>query len=232
MIEITNILPPAYYLANTYYRPRNADPMSPVMHMVKDEEQLLHQVAQGSERAFCTLMGRYEHPLILFISRHVENSLMAEEIVQDIFLKIWLTREALASVRSFRTWLFVIARNHALSCLRSQIRLRNRHSAWLDYAGMQPEDAHTDHSSGHILDLIEQAIIALPEQQRRAFELARRKGLTYKAAADEMGLSPETIKKYLQYATASVAEFVKARSAGLSDISIALILLNIFFHTP
>ena len=206
--------------------------MSPVTQMVKDEEQLLQQVAQGSERAFCTLMGRYERPLILFISRHVDNTLMAEEVVQDIFLKIWLTREALAGVRNFRNWLFVIARNHALSCLRTQIRLRNRHTAWLDYAGMQPEDGPSDQSTSTILDLIEQAITALPEQQRRAFELARRRGLTYKAAADEMGLSPETIKKYLQYATASVAEFVKARSAGIPDISIALILLNIFFHRP
>lgn len=206
--------------------------MSGVTDMVKDEQQLLHQIAQGSERAFCSLMAGYERPLILFIERHVDNTLMAEEIVQDIFLKIWLTREALASVRNFRTWLFVIARNHALSCLRSQIRLRNRHSAWLDYAGMQPEDPHTDSSTSNIIDLIEQAIAALPDQQRRAFELARRKGLTYRAAANEMGLSPETIKKYLQHATSSVAEYVKARSAGLPEMSIALVLLNIFFHKP
>ncbi|NML22994.1 sigma-70 family RNA polymerase sigma factor [Pseudoflavitalea sp. G-6-1-2] len=206
--------------------------MSPVTHMVKDEQQLLHQIVQGSERAFCSLMAVYERPLILFIERHVDNTLMAEEIVQDIFLKIWLTREALASVKNFRSWLFVIARNHALSCLRSQIRLRNRHSAWLDYAGMQPDESNADAANSNIIDLIEQAIAALPDQQRRAFELARRKGLTYRAAADEMGLSPETIKKYLQHATSSVAEFVKARSAGIPDITIALILLNIFFHRP
>ena len=90
------------------------------------ENDLLLRVAGGDEHAFSELFNTHHQLLGTHIYRITGSAELAEEVVQDVFLKIWLSRESLAAVQHFRAYLFVISKNHALNCLRKIAKERLR----------------------------------------------------------------------------------------------------------
>src|SRR5690242_18394428 len=84
----------------------------------ENEKRLLMQVSEGGEEAFGTLFHQYRNRLYAFIFGIVRSREMAEDVVQDVFLKIWIRREELAAVDNFKAYLFRISQNHAINHLR------------------------------------------------------------------------------------------------------------------
>jgi RNA polymerase sigma-70 factor (ECF subfamily) len=195
--------------------PPLADPVSGT------ETELLEKVALGSENAFRELFHRYADLLHTFIYQLTKSRELAEEVVQDIFLQIWTSRETLTGIRHFRNYLFVISRNNAFNALKKMVRERNRQKEWEKIQDFQyPAEGAAQIEPQ--LSLIEEAISRLPPQQQKVWLLSRRQGKKYSEIAAEMNLSKETVKKYMQYATASIMEYVLAR---LDLLLIGLLLL-------
>lgn len=171
-----------------------------------EEQSLLLQVAEGDETAFRKLVHQYADLLGVYIYRLIHNREQTEEIVQDVFLKIWQTRESLTTIRNFRTYLYVISRNQALNAIRSLIRERNRRKKWEQsiFTEAFEDDALNREQQ---LSLMDKAINTVPAQQQKAWLLSRREGLRYKDIAKQMDLSPETVKKYIQYASLAITRY-------------------------
>jgi RNA polymerase sigma-70 factor (family 1) len=167
-------------------------------------EPLLQEVSQGSESAFRALFHQYADHLHTYIWQLTKSKELAEEVVQDIFLQIWMARETLSGIRNFRTYLFVITRNHALNALKKMVRERKRQEEWEQT--LHPEWEAEDIEAG--LSIVEEAIGQLPAQQQKAWLLSRKQGKKYQEIAGEMNLSRETVKKYIQYATQSITQYV------------------------
>lgn len=166
---------------------------------------LLQRVSEGDEHAFRELFHTWSDTLHGYIFQLTRSGDMAEEVVQDIFLQIWTTRESLARVRNFPAYLFVISRNHALNALKKALRLRKRQQAWEASQHAETEEVA---DCEPVLGLIDTAIAQLPPQQQKVWILSRRQGRKYSEIAEEMKLSKETVKKYLQYANQSIMEYV------------------------
>jgi len=188
-----------------------------------DEPTLIQQVAEGNETAFRKLVHQYADVLGSHIYRITHDREQSKEIVQDVFLKIWQTRESLIAVRNFRTYLYVVSRNQALNAIRSVIRERIRRKKWEQsiFTEAVDEDEKTREQQ---LTLIDKAISALPAQQQKAWLLSRREGLRYKDIAKQMNLSPETVKKYIQYASLAITRYIETHTG------IILIGLMLQFH--
>ena len=181
------------------------------------EKSLLAKVAFGDEQAFSELFYAHHQQLGIHIYRITESVELAEEVVQDVFLKIWLNRDALTKVENFRAYLFVLSKNHALNCLRKLAKERvNQVTIDENTAVLQLAD-HNDPDSYYAL--LDEAINHLPPQQQKVYLLSRHNRLKYDEIAHQMGLSRETVKKYLQASTLSITNFVHA------NINIPLILL-------
>lgn len=189
-----------------------------------NEAEILKEVGKSSEVAFASLIEHYSDQLGRFIYQITLRKEVTEEIVQDIFLKIWMSRESLTEVRQFKRWLFVIAKNHALNALRSVVKERlvqvQGHVQIADQQQPQFVDSASEIESR--LSLVDAAIAQLPPQQRKAFLLSRHYGLKHKEIAQRMQLSPLTIKKYIQYAIQSIMRYVEKAM----EISLLLFLLN------
>lgn len=179
---------------------------------------LLKRVAEGDEAAFGELFNQYSRLLYSFLFRHTDDAQLADDLVQDIFTKIWLTRESLTGVENFASYLFVIARNHALNIIRKRIAERKREAEWHDALG-----ANQHHDRQPLLDLIDEAVAQLPEQQRKAWIMSRRDGKKYAEVASAMGISRETVKTYLQHANAGIGKYVLSHA----DLAVLLLLLKI-----
>ena len=187
------------------------------------EKELLLQVARGDEHAFSELFNTYHQHLGTHIYRITESVELAEEVVQDTFLKIWLNRSALASVQNFKAYLFVISKNHALNCLRKLAKERIAQKSIEDSAVALEIPNIVDNNDYY--NLLDEAIDHLPPQQQKVYLLSRHDRLKYDEIANKMGLSRETVKKYMQVATHSIINFLQSNS----NVMPVVLMLILFF---
>ncbi|RWY53999.1 RNA polymerase sigma factor [Mucilaginibacter gilvus] len=195
-----------------------------MLDVIPCENELLLRVAGGDEHAFSELFNTHHQLLGTHIYRITGSAELAEEVVQDVFLKIWLSRESLAAIQHFKAYLFVISKNHALNCLRKLAKERLRQKTIEENAmALIPED-----NSGldTYYSLLDEAIDHLPPQQQKVYLLSRHKRLKYDEIASQMGLSRETVKKYLQASTHSITIFVQSNMDMSVVIALAAIILK------
>src|SRR5689334_11477936 len=150
------------------------------------------------------LVKMYSGLLFTYLVKLTKDRDIASDVVQDIFTQLWLTRESLKGVESFRSWLFVISRNHAVRMLTNIDKENRKRQEWHQLT--QPTAVNTELQDQAALKeaydtLVTNAIDQLPPQQKRVWILARIEGKKYAEIAQEMHLSRETVKKYLQIAS-------------------------------
>ena len=188
-----------------------------------NEKDLLLRVASGDAGAFSTLFHAYHQELAAYILRLTRSLTLTEEIVQDTFLKVWLSRASLPGVDNFRSWLFTICRNHAFNCLRDQMRQTLRQQAWIsDVINQAHSTEEPDHEQFYIL--IDAAVNQLPPRQQRIYLLSRHGGLRYEDIARQLHLSPHTVKRHMSLALHSIETYV--REHGLKVLPGLLVLLT------
>lgn len=171
------------------------------------EKKLLIEVASGNEDAFRKLFLKHHQQLGTHIFRITNSIDLAEDIVQDVFLKIWISREALTKVNNFKAYLFIISKNHTLNYLRKISKERAYKKEWEDkfIKALTIENTNSD----IYYCLLDEAIDQLPPQQQKVYLLSRHERLKYSEIADRLDLSRETVKKYLQIATLSITDYVR-----------------------
>ncbi len=172
-----------------------------------NEQSLLAEIAAGSESAFTEIFRHYKNKIYsigLAITRSPET---AEELVQDIFLKIWLKRTELLKIEDFNSYLFIITRNESWRALK---KIARKHKADLEIrktAGesvMDIEDHITDHEYTAV---IQKAIDRLPPQQKQVYELIKQGGLKREEVALQLHIHPETVKTHLAQAMKNIRAY-------------------------
>ncbi|WP_454803003.1 RNA polymerase sigma factor [Mucilaginibacter phyllosphaerae] len=189
--------------------------------VLPSEKELLLRVSYGDEIAFSELFKAHHQRLGTHIYRITDSVELAEEIVQDVFLKIWINRKALKTVQNFGAYLFILSKNHALNCLRQLAKERMRQKAIEENVVPILEEQATQNDNYYAL--LDKAIDHLPPQQQKVYLLSRHKRLKYDEIAHQMGLSRETVKKYLQGATHSITSYVQAHIDILAIVTLAII---------
>jgi len=190
-----------------------------------EEKEVLNRIAKGDEIAFRQLVQHFTPLLAPYILKFTKSKEKTQEIVQDIFTQMWLSRESLSQLKDFRRYLYVASRNHALNAIRNMMREERRHLKWLQDQSSNRDGNETPQDYSPYLGLVEEAVEQLPEQQKKVWILCRVQEKKYQEAAEEMGLSRETVKKYLQYAQASITKHVQQKVL----VALAGILLQKFF---
>jgi len=190
------------------------------------EPHLIQQLAQGSASAFDQLYYRYYEPVRLNILKITRDEIVADDILQEVFILLWEKREKFAAYEKIGGWLFVTSYNRSLNYLRhlSVERLQQKTSAIMDISRDWPLE---DSSQEVQWKLLEEAIAQLPPQRRRVFELCRFEGKSYEEAASELSISKNTVKEHLARSRETILAYVQ-RSAN-SKIT-ALVLVSVFEH--
>lgn len=186
-----------------------------------DERLLLQQIADGSENAFAVLVAQKWNNIYWQALSYVKSSYQAQDIVQDVFLKIWQERQKLPGVDRFDSFLFIIARNHIVSALRKKTDFP------LSYDALEIEEKNylPDKilSQKNLAEVIAKAIEQLPQQQRMAYLLSRDQGLSHEEIAKNMQVSKEAVKKYICRALGFLRTYIGAHL----DITVLLSIVYI-----
>lgn len=176
-----------------------------------NEQEILRLVASGDAKAFEALFRHYNKKIYTFARHLTESTDLAEEIVQDVFLKIWLKQADLLAINHFENYLFIVARNQIFTTLkkiarRSTVALEDELSLNTDQDTPESQLMHKES-----LTLIQQAVSRLPSQQYAVYQLSKENGLTREQIAEQLNLSPETIKVHLSRAMRSIRAYVIAK---------------------
>jgi RNA polymerase sigma-70 factor (ECF subfamily) len=188
-----------------------------------DETNLVSELKNHNEKAFRKLFEIYYQDIYGYSISLLKSKDYAEENVQDVFLKVWLYRENLDISKSFKSYLYTIARNQAFNILNKAandtlLKEEIFYSSQLSY----------DHGDYLIREydckkMKKQAIRELPPQRKRIFKMSR-KGKTYEEISEELGISVNTVKNQMGKALESLRIFFQTYYSILILISILLII--------
>lgn len=182
-------------------------------HQVKKLDLLLLKVSSGDENAFEELLKFYDDQLNGYIMSITRSQSLTEEMVQDVFLKIWLNRESLTEIDSFKSYLFVIARNHTFDCLKQINRKRKREKEWLNIVVNTPLNDYIEPTTDQSQEKINEAVSLLPPQQKKIYFL-RSEGAKPQEIAEELSISIGTVKKHLALSIRFLKNRIRTGGAG------------------
>jgi RNA polymerase sigma-70 factor (ECF subfamily) len=176
--------------------------------MARTDVQLMLDVKAGDEQSFEHLLRKYRTPLVNFLYRMVRDTAVAEDLAQEVFLRVYRARDQYAPSAKFTTWMFRIATNLALNSMRD-----NRHHRMeisMDQTVDTGEDEHRPLEVPDLAPNVEQelvarcraelimkAIHALPEKQRAAVLLHKYQELDYDEIAGVLECSESALKSLL-----------------------------------
>ncbi|WP_167615602.1 RNA polymerase sigma factor [Maribellus sediminis] len=194
------------------------------MSTTKPNKELIDQLRNDDQVAFYLIYDRYFKRLYSFVFRYIKIEADADEIVQEVFVKIWESRHKIQNYSSFESLLFTIAYNTTITLLRK----RAREKKYMEQvsAMQQVNNAPDVIDEIHYRELNEKVkglINELSPRQREIFLLSREEGLGHEQIAQKLGISVNTVKKHVSNAL----EFLKS---GMGNALIANVLyVTLFF---
>lgn len=190
------------------------------------EKEILAGIAAGDKQAFTLLFNHYQQFVFSFGKRLTRSEELAFDMVQDVFLKLWKSREALAEVDVFGAYLNRVVRNQALNVLRGMTK-HIQSGTEINEGNEISEETTLHHIDYHeIVRIVNDVVSKLSPQQKMAYELCHQQGLKYEEAAERMQISPKTVHAHMKYALARIREHLKKHSVHY-PVLILLLLKNI-----
>jgi RNA polymerase sigma-70 factor (ECF subfamily) len=177
------------------------------------DEDLMEMYADGQARAFEVLLTRHERGIYNFILRSVHNPARAEDLTQDVFLRVIKSAQRYKRSAKFTTWLYTIARN---ICIDQSRRRGTRREVSLDrkiggdedqgrsfldqVADPRANSGGVQVTRGQFRQKLHKALEQLPDEQREVFLLREVSGLKFREIADVVGIPENTVKSRMRYA--------------------------------
>jgi RNA polymerase sigma-70 factor (ECF subfamily) len=198
----------------SYARPVGGYDLDPA-----SDAAIMLRLAAGDEDSFNFLVRKYNRPMIYFLFRMVRNQAVAEELAQEVFLRVYRSRESYRAEAKFTTWLYRIATNLAVNHARDTKHERSAQTLYLDQpdeeSGTKPDLADDEPSAEQLLlqnermAAIKTHVMALPERQRMAVVMHKYQGMDYREIGDVLKLSESATKSLLFRAYQTLREKLK-----------------------
>ncbi len=191
------------------------------------DESLMTRYQQGQVHAFDILLSRHKTPVYNFLYRSVKDKAIAEDMLQEVFLRIVKSAQRYKQKAKFTTWMYTIARN---LCIDRSRRMKHRRAASLEAPlyGSEKRNLHDklasekpgpdrQATSGRIQQRIELAVADLSQEQCEVFLLRHMQGLPFREISNIVGVSENTVKSRMRYALeklqAALAEYAELAKA-------------------
>jgi RNA polymerase sigma-70 factor (ECF subfamily) len=178
------------------------------------DDSLIREFISGREEAFSEILGRYKNLVLNVAYRFLRNRTEAEDVAQDVFLKIYRSARTYEPKAKFSTWVYKITANVCLN------RLRNEKNAAKSVSYDHQDQADMGSSPGCFspseelernerLTVVHDALHCLPANQRLAIVLKRYEGLSYREIAEIIGCSPAAVDSLLQRANGKLRKYLE-----------------------
>lgn len=189
-----------------------------------NERELLNRTAERDQRAFKLLYDQFSPKVYNYALRLLHTQELAEEMVQEVFFKIWTLQSALLQINNFDAYLKTTTRNRCLNVIRRMvIDGRADKIITANYV-----DAHNETEEAIILkdtrQVINHAVALLPPQQKEVYQLCHQQGLKYDEVAKRLNISVNTVQTHMRRALKFLREHLK-NNANITALLIVMKLL-------
>jgi RNA polymerase sigma-70 factor (ECF subfamily) len=179
----------------------------------KLETKIMAEVAEGNIAAFRGIVERHQRPLLNFVSKYIDDKAAAEDIAQEVFLRVFKAARDYKPKAKFKTWLFKIAANYCLNEIRSRSRRPCLELWGLNEAGfivIAPDSCCPEKilENKELGTAILTAISMLPEKQRMALLLQKYVEFSYQEISQIMGCSVPAVESLIQRARQSLQKYL------------------------
>ena len=163
-------------------------------------------LADGNERAFDALFVEYYPKVLQFVMRFCHDKSEAENIVQDLFMELWIKRERFTKIENLDNYLFVSARNSAIHYVKQSLVCVDDESACNVQSNYVSGDMKLCYEE--LYGFIMREIDSMPEQRRRVFVMSRVDGLSNAEIAERLGISKRTVEPHISAALAHLRKIL------------------------
>ena len=175
-----------------------------------ENQILILGLINGDKAAFRKIYTLYHDSLYGMAYRYLRNSQLADDAVQDIFVKLWTERKNLDVDKSLHGFLFSSIKNHVLNMIRSNARRIERNYEYYCSNGIDNSDPEIILIDSNYNDFLNKGIESLPPLKKEIF-LLRNKGTSYKDIAEMTGCSINTVKSYLHQTRHYLRDYISSR---------------------
>lgn len=173
-------------------------------------------MSAGEEEAFNQLFNIYWDKVYATALILTKSNQLAEDIAQEVFLRLWQNREKANGIENLEAYLFITARNLIYNRL-SRIKLEIAYNNYLQHQFSTPgKDIEALAEFRQLRGIIAEGIQQLPPQQQKAFRLSREEGLNHEAISRQMGVSRATVKDYIVRAIAFLRKYLQEHATLLA----------------
>jgi RNA polymerase sigma-70 factor (family 1) len=170
----------------------------------QNDQELFTSIKEGNEKAFEALFRAYYPFLCMYCTRLLKDASAAEEIVQELFVKLWEKRSQTTIDTSVKNYLFRAAKNHCLNYIKhSHIKNEYNRKMLEESESSSPE---TEEPDTDLIKTIEKSISSLPDKRREIFRLNREEGLKYREIAEKLNISIKTVETQMGLALKTLRE--------------------------
>lgn len=163
----------------------------------EDNYKLIIGLKNGDKASFEEVFRCYYADLVNYCNRYVNDDDDAEEIVQDIFTKLWFKHEYININVSLRSYLYKAVRNHALNHL-NYIKHREKFQQYVGFSTMNNQNTPLNRlQEEDIKSRLDKTILTMPDKCREVFELKRFEGLRNRDIAEQLGISLKAVEKHI-----------------------------------
>ncbi len=184
--------------------------------MKADTHDLVIRLRNGDRNAYETIYKRYAERMYYFSVKYLENDTEAEEVTQNVFIKLWVKREELRADLSLNSFLFMITKNAVIDILRKRKRdrlLSERVESRQQHLMEAPDDIF---EYQELAAAINNLVNNLPERRRQVYLLSRENGLSHKEIAAKLNISPKTVEVQIRLSLQQIRAFLKQRFPAIS----------------
>jgi RNA polymerase sigma-70 factor (ECF subfamily) len=188
------------------------------------ESAVFSLIAKGDEVAFAKVVKKYWRNVYLHALIYMKSGPLAEEVTQDIFMRVWDNRFRLTKVNRFENYLFILSRNYIVSALRKKLHQTIPLSEDLAEEPLWMPDRQAEYRETY--QCLLRGIGRLPEKRKKVFIMSRLEGKTHEEIAAELGINKDTVSQYIVKALISLRTYMYEKSSN----SVLVIVMLVWFN--
>jgi len=197
--------------------------MGKVVYKLVNEAELFANLAKGDEQAFESIYRHFSKRLFPYVLKLVKISELAEELIQDIFVNIWINRAVFSEVSHPTSYLFTIANRQALKYLKKVANDARILQSIADVTQGSTNETEERIIFRESVESIKSAVAQLPAQRRIIWELSRNEGLSHEQIAEQLQISKNTVKNQMVHAAKHIRNFLDGQAGLLTGFIIVML---------
>ncbi|WP_028666188.1 RNA polymerase sigma factor [Runella zeae] len=162
-----------------------------------DNDYLIKQLSNGCEQSFRLLYERYFACVYRTANKYLHSENLAQDVVQEVFTKIWLNRTSLTDIQNLESYLVVMTKNHTFRELKKIAFEQHQQQTYLSQLELDTNFTEVTLDSQQLDELLLEAVEQLPPQQKTVFILGKMQNMSHEDIAHHLNLSQGTVKNHM-----------------------------------